>query len=199
MTYHTDLPTRMEAELQAEIVHLIPSVRSFSRSFHLQSYDSDDLVQETLTKAVAKLDQFSPGTNMKAWLFTIMRNTYCSNSRTAKRELPDADDCASHRPSVDAPQDWVLLGKQVAAAVNRLPAQQRKALILVGALGVSYKRAAALCDCPKGTIKSRLSRARENLLKELEEDERGSGPLAGAVPKGDTVPARTPSFRRRHR
>lgn len=153
-----------------EIVDLIPALRAFARTFYRDSHDADDLVQETLTKGLANIHQFRPGTNMKSWLFTIMRNTFCTRARITQRELPGSEDCASLRPVTDPTQEWSVRGSEVRKAIQRLPAQQRQVLVLVGVLGVSYEDAAEICGCAMGTVKSRLNRARLRLIEELGED-----------------------------
>lgn len=152
-----------------EIVNLIPALRAFARTLYRDPNDADDLVQETLTKGLAKIHQFQPGTSMKSWLFTIMRNTFYTEMRVAGREQPGAADCASSRPAVDATQEWSARGHEIAVAIQRLSDQQREVLVLIGVLGVSYEEAAEICGCAMGTIKSRLFRARLRLLDELGE------------------------------
>ncbi len=153
-----------------EIVELIPALGAFARTFCRDSSDADDLVQETLTKAISKIHQFTPGTSMKSWLFTIMRNTFYTKVRIAAREAPGAADCVSAKPAVDATQEWSARGRELQQALYRLPPQQREILVLVGVAGVSYEDAAVICGCAMGTVKSRLNRARLRLLEELGEN-----------------------------
>jgi RNA polymerase sigma-70 factor (ECF subfamily) len=153
-----------------EIVELIPALRAFARTFCRSPADADDLVQETLTKGIANIDKFKPGTRLKSWLFTIMRNTFCTRIVSYRREQPAAADCASSQPVVEASQDWSVRGREVRAAIERLPAQQREVLVLIGVLGVSYEEAAEICECAIGTVKSRLNRARNSLLEDLGEN-----------------------------
>ena len=152
-----------------EIVQLIPALRAFARTFYRDPVDADDLVQETLTKGIANIDKFKPGTRMKSWLFTIMRNTFCTRFAGYKREQPGLMECASSRLSVEAPQEWRVRGNEVKDAVESLPAPQREVIVLIGMLGVSYEDAAAICGCAIGTVKSRLNRARATLLVQLGE------------------------------
>jgi RNA polymerase sigma factor (sigma-70 family) len=160
---------RESAASDQEIVELIPALRAFARTFYRDPNDADDLVQETLTKGLASIHQFEPGTSMKSWLFTIMRNTFYTKIKIATREAPGAADCASSRPATDPTQEWSARGREIAAAIQRLPTQQREVLTLIGVLGVSYEDAAVICGCAMGTIKSRLNRARLKLLEELGE------------------------------
>jgi RNA polymerase sigma-70 factor (ECF subfamily) len=152
-----------------EIVQLIPALRAFARTFYRDPVDADDLVQETLTKGIANIDKFKPGTRMKSWLFTIMRNTFCTRFAAYKKEQPGLAECVSTRLSVEAPQDWSVRGNEVKAAIERLPIPQREVIVLIGMLGVSYEETAAICGCAVGTVKSRLNRARTTLLIQLGE------------------------------
>ncbi len=152
-----------------EIVELIPALRAFARTFCKDVNDADDLVQETLTKGLTSIHQFRPGTSMKSWLFTIMRNTFYTRIKIALREAPGSADCVSAKPASDATQEWSARGREIAAAIEKLPQQQREILTLVGVLGVSYEEAADICGCAMGTVKSRLNRARLRLLEELGE------------------------------
>lgn len=154
---------------RSEIVELIPALRAFARTFYRDTGNADDLVQETLTRALASIHQFSPGTSMRSWLFTIMRNAFYTRLRVEKREAPGTPECVSTRPAIDATQEWSVRGREVARAIQRLPGQQREVLVLIGVLGMSYDEAAGICDCAIGTVKSRLNRARSRLLRELDE------------------------------
>lgn len=154
---------------QEEIVRLIPAMRAFARTFYRNPDTADDLVQETLVRALSAIGQFRPGTSMKSWLFTIMRNAFYTKVKIETREAPGATDCVSLQASSDSTQEWSVRGRELARAIQRLPQQQREVLVLIGVLGVSYDEAAAICGCAMGTVKSRLSRARLRLLEELGE------------------------------
>lgn len=160
---------RESAAPRAEIVQLIPALRAFARTFYREANEADDLVQETLTRALAGIHQFKPGTSMKSWLFTIMRNAFYTKIRVETREAPGAAECVSLRPASDPTQEWSARGREIAQAIQRLPEPQREVLMLIGVLGVSYDEAAEICGCAMGTIKSRLNRARLKLLEELGE------------------------------
>jgi RNA polymerase sigma-70 factor (ECF subfamily) len=151
------------------IVDLIPALRAFARTFCRVQDDADDLVQETLTKGLANLDKFEPGTRMKSWLFTIMRNTHYTRVKAAAREAPGLLGCASGRPVSEASQDWSMQSREVHQAIQKLPAHQREVLMLIGVLGVSYEETAEICGCAVGTVKSRLNRARAGVLESLGE------------------------------
>jgi RNA polymerase sigma-70 factor (ECF subfamily) len=165
----TDVGRDTPIDSRDEIVTLIPALRAFARSFCREPAEADDLVQETLTKAIAKVHQFEPGTSMKSWLFTIMRNTFYNRIKIANREAPGQMDCASTRPVMEATQEWSARAREISQAINALPQQQREVLVLIGVLGVSYEEAAEVCGCAMGTVKSRLNRARERLLELLGE------------------------------
>lgn len=155
--------------MEQEIVTLIPVLRAFAGRFVRSSNDADDLVQEAVFRALGHLDHFTPGTSMKSWLFTIMRNTYCSAYRRSIRETCGRqDDAATYDLAVSAGQDWAMRAVEVDAAILRLSAGERKALLLV-ANGTSYEDAAESCGCKIGTIKSRVSRARVHLAEMLGE------------------------------
>jgi RNA polymerase sigma factor (sigma-70 family) len=152
------------------IVELIPALRAFARTFCRDISDADDLVQETLTRGLANLDKFEPGTRMKSWLFTIMRNSFYTRAKSAAREAPGLADCASGRPITEATQEWSVRSREVHDAINRLPPAKREVIMLIGVLGVSYEDAAEVCHCSIGTVKSRLNRARASILQLLGED-----------------------------
>jgi RNA polymerase sigma-70 factor (ECF subfamily) len=155
---------------ESEIVALIPAMRAFARTFYRDRSDADDLVQETLMKGLSKIHLFTPGTSMKSWLFTIMRNTFYTRIKRERRETPGAANCVSLRPAVDATQDWSARGVEIYEALQKLPEAQREVLVLIGVFGISYEEAAHICNCAVGTIKSRLNRARLALLNALGEE-----------------------------
>ncbi|NLH81735.1 MAG: sigma-70 family RNA polymerase sigma factor [Phyllobacteriaceae bacterium] len=157
MTEITALKTALLAEL--------PSLRAFAVSLTGSPDRADDLVQETVMKAWAAHASFTEGTSLRAWLFTIMRNTYFSQYRKARREVQDTDgEAAARLVSVPAQQGHLDLA-DFRAALDELVPDQREALILVGASGFSYEEAAEICGCAVGTIKSRVNRARQRLMQ----------------------------------
>lgn len=158
--------------LQNEIVELIPALRAFARTFHRNANDADDLVQETLAKALANLNQFDQGTRLKSWLFTIMRNTFCTKFRIAKREAPGIKKCVSGVGVVLPSQEWTIRAKEMEEACNLLPEPYRVVLEYVVIEGRSYDAAAEKFGCAIGTVKSRLNRARQQLAARLDEDRR---------------------------
>lgn len=116
-------------------------------------------------RAIANIEKFTPGTRLKSWLFTIMRNAFYTRAKRAAREAPGAMDCASARPVTEAPQEWSVRGKEMQVALGELPEQQREVVVLIGMLGLSYEEAAEIAGCAVGTIKSRLNRARLRLYE----------------------------------
>lgn len=157
------------AGVRDEVVELIPALRAFARTFHRDPVDVDDLVQETLTRALASLDRFQPGTRLKSWLFTIMRNTFYTRIRVGNRERPGVENCVTSSATVEPTQEWTFRGQELANALNRLPPSYREALILTTVLGESYLSTAEICNCAIGTVKSRVNRARQLLAIELGE------------------------------
>ena len=146
---------------------VIPSVRAFAFSLCGNFARADDLVQETLLKAWQNIDGFEQGTNLRAWLFTILRNTYFSECRRRRREVEDRDGTKAAELAVHPGQQGHLDMQDFRRALNLLPPDQREALILVGAAGFSYEEAAAISGCAVGTIKSRVNRARSKLTELL--------------------------------
>ena len=165
---------------RTDVVAQIPSLRAFAWSLSRNSSDADDLVQETLIKAWTHRDRFEPGTNLRAWLFTILRNTYYTAVVKRRREVADED--GRHAASLsEAPtQDWSMAVHNLRGALAKLPDEHREALVLVGAAGLSYEEAAVICGCALGTIKSRVNRARSRLLKLMDVEDAGDT-LAGAA------------------
>jgi RNA polymerase sigma-70 factor (ECF subfamily) len=153
------------------VVSLIPALRAFAWSLSHNSSDADDLVQDTLIKAWTHRDKFETGTNLRAWLFTILRNTYYTAAVRRRREVRDETGTYAAALSTAPTQDWSLAMRSLQSALAQLPDEHREALILVGAAGLSYEEAADVCGCALGTIKSRVNRGRARLLKIMEADE----------------------------
>jgi RNA polymerase sigma-70 factor, ECF subfamily len=145
----------------------VPSLRAFAISLCGNVDRADDLVQEALLRAWGNLDSFEPGTNMSAWLFTILRNVFRSEYRKRRREVEDADGTYADSLTSLPNQTSSLEMDEFRKALEQLPPDQREALILVGASGFSYEEAAQICTCAVGTIKSRVNRARTRLAELL--------------------------------
>ena len=158
-------------DAKREIAALIPALRAFARTLVRNPYDADDLVQETLTKGIANSHRFQPGTSLKSWLFTILRNTFYTSVKIAGREHPGTAGCVSEVCTFMPGQEWAVRGVELRAALERLPAEQREVLVMIGVLGISYEEAAQICGCAVGTIKSRLNRARNRMLDFLDAEE----------------------------
>jgi RNA polymerase sigma-70 factor, ECF subfamily len=139
------------------------SLRAFAISLSGNIDRADDLVQETLLRAIANIDSFQPGTNMSAWMFTILRNLFRSEYRKRRREVEDTDGSYAESLKSHPEQGSRLEFQEFRGALAKLPPDQREALILVGASGFSYEEAAHICGCAVGTIKSRVNRARTRL------------------------------------
>jgi RNA polymerase sigma-70 factor (ECF subfamily) len=155
-------------KVEAEVLELIPALRHFARRFYSSVTDIDDLVQETLLKALNNLDKFQEGTRLKSWLFTIMRNSFCTKFGLSRREYIGVDDAMERYASVQPQQEWSIRGRELEIALSRLPEHYRTAIDLIFIQCVSYETAAQQCNCPVGTVKSRVNRARERLVRELD-------------------------------
>ncbi len=151
-----------------DILTFIPALRTLSRVLCSTHADAEDLVQETLLRAIEYADHYQPGTNMRAWLLKIMRNRFYTKCRLSARERTGSGDCVSLTPSVKPSQEWHLRLLEMRSALRALPDPYRDAIVLVGVLGESYIDAAEILDCDIGTIKSRVSRARTMLRSRLE-------------------------------
>jgi len=147
----------------AALVEALPMLRAFARSLCGNRAQADDLVQETIVRALTNAEKYQPGTNLNAWLVTILRNHFYSEGRKRRREVEDADGSIAGRLSEAPRQEGRIAMNEFVAALSKIPDEQREALILIGASGFSYEEAARICDVRVGTIKSRVSRARARL------------------------------------
>ena len=153
--------------MRAAMLAALPSLRAFALSLTNAREIADDLVQDTLVRALAKIDQFEPGTNMGAWLFTILRNGFYSQHRKKRREVEDPDGSYAGRLWAPPEQHAKCDVQDMLRALGKLPADQREALLLIVAEGLSYEEAAQVCGVLVGTIKSRVSRGRVRLAELL--------------------------------
>ena len=160
-------------QFQRDLVGLIPHLRAFSRSMCSRRELADDMAQDALMKAWRARDSFHSGTNLKAWLFTILRNTLYSHGRRAWRESQFEDGAEERIEAPDNVQEWTAELCDTSRALRTLPDAQRDAVILVGAGGFTYKDAAKICHTNSGTMKSRVARGRAALVSALD----GDGPL----------------------
>lgn len=164
-----------------ELLGHLPSLRAYAMGLTRDRATADDMVQETVEKAWTKLDTFQPGTNMRAWLFTILRNTYFSSIRKYRREIDDVDGQAAARLTSKPDHDGRLQMAEFRREFNKLSVEQREALMLVGVLGMTYEEAAEACGAAIGTVKSRANRARAALTKRLDLGEGGSLEITDAT------------------
>ncbi len=170
---------------KTELVALIPQLRAFARSLTGDPTAADDLAQEAMVKAWDARRTFEIGTNMKAWTFMILRNQFYSEKRRSWRQT-QLDQEAAERTlvAVDDPASPVALD-ELRLGLAMLPAEQREALVLVGAGGFAYEGAAEICGCAVGTVKSRVSRARRALLEILQKGDY----IRDGAPAGDAMGA----------
>jgi RNA polymerase sigma-70 factor, ECF subfamily len=168
---HTDrvpnAPCLSVPDRKSELLGTLPKLRalalSLCRDGGARNERADDLVQETVMKALANADSFEPGSNLMAWLSTILRHEFFSQYRKLRHEIQDEDGSLAAKMVSHPAQEGHIRFLEVQEALNRLPPAHREALLLVGASGLSYEDAAALCACPVGTMKSRVNRARSRL------------------------------------
>ncbi|MGJ8560346.1 MAG: sigma-70 family RNA polymerase sigma factor [Litorimonas sp.] len=146
-----------------ELTALIPHLRAFSRSLCGNATLADDVAQDAMLKAWKARNKFKPGSNMKAWTFTILRNQFYSIKRRSWRATSLDQEVAEQTIVAQSDQQKSVELNDLRRGLNSLKDDQREALILVGASGLSYEEAAEICDCAVGTIKSRVSRARKAL------------------------------------
>lgn len=170
------------------LIEAIPNLRAFAHSLSGDAQLSNDLVQETLLKAWTHKDSFVPDSNLKAWLFTILRNTYFTYYRKSQREELDEDHAAMNA-SVPPSQLTHLEFDDMQKALMRLSPDHREALLLITAEGFSYEDAARVCGCAVGTMKSRVNRARNRLLEEM------TGQLPGEAAPDDEDAVKSSSGR----
>jgi RNA polymerase sigma-70 factor (ECF subfamily) len=154
---------KIDPSVRDAVLAAVPSLRAFAISLCGNVDRADDLVQETLLRALANIDSFQPGTNMSAWLFTILRNLFRSEYRKRRREVEDSDGSYAESLKSQPEQNSRVEFEEFRTALAKLPPDQREALVLVGASGFSYEEAADICGCAVGTIKSRVNRARNRL------------------------------------
>jgi RNA polymerase sigma-70 factor (ECF subfamily) len=157
----------LQPSMREALLSAVPGLRAFGISLTGNVDRADDLVQETLVRAMTHIDSFRPGTNMSAWLFTILRNLFRSEYRKRRREVEDPDGSYEAGLTSHPEQTGRVELEELRIALAKLPTDQREALILVGASGFSYEEAATICDCAIGTIKSRVNRGRARLAELL--------------------------------
>jgi RNA polymerase sigma-70 factor, ECF subfamily len=152
---------------RTQLLAFLPNLRAFAMSLVGKRDRADDLTQETILKAWSNMDRFEEGTNLQAWLFTIMRNTFISQCRRDVREVPDPDGLKAQAQTCPPEQEGYVDLQDLHRALTQVPPEQREALILVAGAGFSYEEAAAIVGCPVGTVKSRVNRGRLKLAELL--------------------------------
>ena len=176
---------RDAAAFKSDLMALVPFLRAFARSLCGRHEGSDDLAQQTLVKAWQSRATFVPGSNLKAWLFTILRNQFYSDRRRAWRQMPWDAEAAERIAGCNDDQAWAAELSDTARALKALPSEQREALILVGAGGFAYEEAARISNCAVGTVKSRVARARKALIAILDGDR--ALPPSGRPARGEAA------------
>jgi RNA polymerase sigma-70 factor, ECF subfamily len=167
----------VDLSVRQAMLDAIPHLRAFAISLSGNITYADDLVQTALMRGLENLDKFQPGTSMRAWLFTILRNHFYTEVRRRRREVADPDGVMVGNLATMPEQGARLDFNDMQSALARLSVEQREALLLVGAEGLSYEEAARICGTTLGTIKSRISRARTRLAELLDlEPEEDLGP-----------------------
>ncbi|MFG5383273.1 sigma-70 family RNA polymerase sigma factor [Yoonia sp. R2-816] len=161
-------PAFDQADPRDEIVEFLPEMRAFALSLTRNPSQADDLVQDAIIKAWKSFHQFEASTNLRAWLFTIVRNTFYSDLRRKRREVAHIETTLTEMISDGQTPDTRIELMDFEKALMLLPDEQREALILVGASGMSYEEAAETCNVAIGTIKSRINRGRKRLAELLE-------------------------------
>jgi RNA polymerase sigma-70 factor, ECF subfamily len=159
--------TESPPEVKKELLAAIPRLRALAIGLCGKTDRAEDLVQEAVMRAWANLSSFQPGTNMGAWLYTILRNEFYTELRKRRHEVPDPDGAFAatlvSQPSQESRADF----QDLRLALAKLAPPQREAILLVGASGISYEEAARICNCAVGTMKSRVYRARMHLMSLL--------------------------------
>jgi RNA polymerase sigma-70 factor (ECF subfamily) len=153
--------------VREQLLKVVPRLRAFAISLTYDPDRADDLVQDTLLRALSNLDRFDPDTNLQAWMFTILRNEFHTHHRKRRREVEDVDGFFAAQLTTPPEQPGNVEFAELRLALARLSPQHREVLLLVGAEGFSYEEAAEICSTKVGTIKSRVNRARMKLAELL--------------------------------
>lgn len=159
---------REGASFREGLVGALPKLRAYALSLCRNHHQADDLVQETMAKALRNVGKFEPGTNLQGWLFVILRNEFFSQRRRASREIEDAKGAHADSLTVAAGQEEILECREVLSALRKLPEEQREVLVLSTIEDLTYEQVAEIAGVPVGTVKSRLNRARARLTRLLE-------------------------------
>lgn len=176
-------------DIRREVVAVMPHLRAFARFLTGNRERADDLVQDAVVRCLQAAHQFQPGTNFKAWMFTILRNLFYNEGRKNRVKLDPLDEMNAGAHAMPPDQQAGLEFDDFRRAFWHLNEEQREVLILVGASGMSYDEAAAICGVAVGTIKSRVSRARAQLARVME-----GGGLGSRTSGNQEMPAEMAAF-----
>lgn len=181
-------------DFKQDMLALLPDLRAFARVLVRRHADADDLVQDAVLRMWQAQDRFEPGTNLRAWAFTILRNRFY-NAFIPRRSFESVDDVAPHLIATPALQEREAEGRDVRRALHRLDPKLREVLALTVGSGLNHEEAARIMGCPIGTVKSRAFRARRELRRLLDEGAepslpREKTPARAERPAGDRLPAR---------
>jgi RNA polymerase sigma-70 factor, ECF subfamily len=168
----------LDETIQTAMLDAVPALRSFAVSLCRNADRADDLVQETLLRAIAHIGSFQQGSNLHAWLFTILRNHFLSECRRRSRTVEDVDGKHAETLTILPEQVGWCIAEDLHGAMQKLSPRHREALVLIGESGLSYEEAAAICNCEVGTMKSRLHRARNELASLMSSESRVRGARA---------------------
>jgi RNA polymerase sigma-70 factor (ECF subfamily) len=157
----------MVTSFETMMIDCLPHLRAYGRSLTKDPDMADDLVQDTIVRAIGARESFQEGTNLKAWLFTILRNKFLDDRRRKRGYFEQIENVVHERLVCPPSQDAAVEFANVAAVFWSLSAPHREILMLIGVNGLNYEEAAAILGCPIGTVRSRLSRARTELQKKL--------------------------------
>jgi RNA polymerase sigma-70 factor (ECF subfamily) len=169
------------ARFREQVVGHLPQLRAYARFLASKADLADDLVQDTAVRALSAQHQFKPGTNLRAWLFTILRNRHSSHRRSREQLHTPLAQIPEWSFQVPAGQMASVEIREVRGALMQLHSTQREALILVAAAGCSYEEAAEICGCAVGTIKSRVNRARAGIARALLDPDEMTAPSASSA------------------
>lgn len=171
---------------EQELVAFLPRLRAYARSLVRNAHDADDLVQDVIVRALGARDRFEPGTNMRAWLFTILRNRFYNKFASNGRTFIALEDAPASALVTQPAHEWAMAQSELKEALGKLHPLQREALLLSVGAELSYAEIGQIIGCPVGTVKSRVFRARQELAGLLHHDRPvpEGGATNGARPDG---------------
>ncbi|RKK04788.1 sigma-70 family RNA polymerase sigma factor [Pseudoroseomonas wenyumeiae] len=161
--------------IEDDLIACLPDLRAYARSLTRNRHDADDLVQDTVVRIMNSADRFQPGTNFKAWAFTILRNRFLNEFVAKRKQTRDMDDSEMEQVPTSARQEEGLELADFQRIFHQLPEDHRSILALVAGSGMAYEDVARVLDCAVGTVKSRVHRARMALYTLLEQEAAAGG------------------------